>query len=137
MGENGLEGTGTFTIETSYPFVVRTIEDFAAHWSSLWHIHPMLNGTISHKINGQFTINRSNVTSREYTVSYSGTGTYHFEAEAIQIISGLVAEAHWDGILGTAYPPEDQPVSPSDITTQQIIGDGTVKLEYTTKLVAQ
>ena len=137
MAENGLEGMGSFNIETSYPFEVRSIEDFAANWMSLWILNPMLNGIINHKINCQFKVSRSNTASQDFTVSYNGSGTYHFEAEAMQIISGINFEPQYigDGISRSTIP--EQPISPSDITTQRISGDGTVKLEYTTKLVAQ
>ena len=137
MAENGLEGTGSFDIETSYPFEVHSIEDFAANWMSLWLINPMLNGIVNHKINCQFKVSRSNTASQDFTVSYNGSGTYHIEAEAMQIISGIHFVARHDGgiLYSSAIP--DQPISPSDITTQRISGDGTVKLEYTTKLVAQ
>ena len=130
MAENGLEGKGTFTIDTSYPFVVRSIEDFAANWMSLWTLQPMLNGTMSHKLTGQFTVSRSNISSKEFTVSYTGEGSYHLDAEAVEIITGVNGD-HWND------KDYDHHITPANITTRKVNGDGTVKLNYTTKLVAQ
>ena len=130
MAENGLEGTGSFNIDTSYPFEVRSIEDFAANWFSYWADEQMLNGTMSHKLTCQFTVNRSNIASKEFTVSYTGAGTYHLDAEAVEIISGINGD-YWND------EDYDHHITPDNITTRQVSGDGTVKLEYTTKLVAQ
>ena len=130
MAENGLEGTGSFNIDTSYPFEVRSIEDFAANWFSYWADEQMLNGTMSHKLTCQFTVNRSNIASKEFTVSYIGAGTYHLDAEAVEIISGINGD-YWND------KDYDHHITPDNITTRQVSGDGTVKLEYTTKLVAQ
>ena len=130
MAENGLEGHGSFSIDTSYPFVVRSIEDFAANWMSLWTLETMLNGTMRHKIDCQFTVNRSNETSKEFTVRYNGTGSYHLDAEVVEIINGVNGD-HWND---SEY---DHHITPDNITTRQASGDGTVKLEFTTKFVAQ
>ena len=130
MTENGLESRGSFSIDTSYPFVVQSIEDFAANWMDLWTLHSMLNGTMNHKIDCQFTVYRSNETSKEFTVSYTGTGTYHLDAEVVEIINGINGD-HWND---SEY---DHHITPDNIITRQASGDGTVKLEFTTKLVAQ
>lgn len=130
MAEDGLQGTGTFTIDTSYPFVVRSIEDFAANWMSYWTLEPMLNGTMSHKLTGQFTVSRSNISSKEFTVNYTGEGTWHLDAEAVEIINGINGD-HWND------KDYDHHITPANITTRQVSGDGKVKLEYTTRIVAQ
>lgn len=130
MAENGLEGKGSINIDTSYPFEIRSIEDFAANWMSYWTLQPMLNGTMSHKLTGQFTVSRSNISSKEFTVSYTGEGSYHLDAEAVEIITGVNGD-HWND---SDY---DHHITPANITTRRVNGDGTVKLEYTTKLVAQ
>lgn len=129
MAENGLEGKGTFTIDTSYPFVVHSIEDFAANWMSYWTLQPMLNGTMSHKLTGQFTVSRSNISSKEFTVSYTGEGSYHLDAEAVEIINGINGD-HWND------KDYDHHITPANITTRQVSGDGKVKLNYTTRIVA-
>ncbi len=130
MAEDGLQGTGTFSIDTSYPFEVRSIEDFAANWMSLWTDEQMLNGTMSHKLTGQFTVSRSNISSKEFTVNYTGEGTWHLDAEAVEIINGINGD-HWND------KDYDHHITPANITTRQVSGDGKVKLEYTTRIVAQ
>ena len=63
-------------------------------------------------------------------MSYIGAGTYHLDAEAVEIISGINGD-YWND------EDYDHHITPDNITTRQVSGDGTVKLEYTTKLVAQ
>ena len=122
---DGDVGTGAFTITTSHPFAEQTIAEVAEamNKSSLTKsfFHNLLNGTIDHKIDCQFTLTRI-PDSEEYTVSYTGEGTYSFKANVVGIVEGVNFDTlSWHGI-------HDQ------IHSQEVTQEGSVKLKYVTKL---
>ena len=121
----GDEGKGSFTINTSHKFVEKTIDEYVQafnKWSNdLWIT--WLDGTINHKIDCQFTLTRI-PDSEEYAVSYTGQGTYSFKANVVDLVEGV----NFDD-LGHA-----QHVVKEQIHTREVSQEGSVKLQYTTKL---
>ena len=130
---NGLEGSGSFTLNTNYQFKEQNISDCikvfnSPNWfSEHFEVFRPFNGTLEHKVKCEFTITRTSVDSKEYEITYTGEGTYSLQTEVIEYITGVVI----------ADNPENSPtpnISAEDIRTTPITADGTFKLKYTTKL---
>ncbi len=130
---NGLEGSGSFTLNTKYQFKEQNISDCLKVFNSPnWfnehsEVFRPFNGTLEHKVKCEFTITRTSVDSKEYEITYTGEGTYSLQTEVIEYITGVVI----------ADNPENSPtpnISAEDIHTTPITADGTFKLKYTTKL---
>ena len=130
---NGLEGSGSFTLNTKYQFKEQNISDClkvfnSPNWfSEHFEVFRPFNGTLEHKVKCEFTITRTSVDSKEYEITYTGEGTYSLQTEVIEYITGVVI----------ADNPENSPtpnISAEDIHTTPITADGTFKLKYTTKL---
>ena len=123
----GEQGTGRFTINTTHSFVEQAIPDYveATNKSSGFDAvsHNLLDGTIEHKIDCQFTLTRI-PDSEEYTVSYDGEGTYSFKANIVGIVEGV----DFDN-FGTSWHVITEQVHPREVTQE-----GSVKLRYVTKL---
>ena len=127
----GNTAKGSFTINTSNPFVEKTVEQFCTIFNQantsdlLYQMYNLLNGTIDHNINCQYTITRPSADSKAYTISFVGEGTYKFNAEVVDRIENF----NFDN-----YPGLEQTLTPDDITTRQVEAEGTVRLTYDTKL---
>ena len=123
----GEQGTGRFTINTMHSFVEQTIPEYVeavnkSNGTSVCY-HNLLNGTIEHKIDCQFTLTRI-PDSEEYTVSYTGDGSYSFKANVVGIVEGV----NFDNFGASWHVIADQ-VHPREVTQE-----GSVKLKYMTKL---
>ena len=127
----GNTAKGSFTINTSNPFVEKTVEQFCTIFNQantsdlLYQMYNLLNGTIDHNINCQYTITRPSADSKAYTISFVGEGTYKLNAEVVDRIENF----NFDN-----YPGLEQTLTPDDITTRQVEAEGTVRLTYDTKL---
>jgi len=127
----GNTAKGSFTINTSNPFVEKTVEQFCTIFNQantsdlLYQMYNLLNGTLDHNINCQYTITRPSADSKAYTISFVGEGTYKFNAEVVDRIENF----NFDN-----YPGLEQTLTPDDITTRQVEAEGTVRLTYDTKL---
>lgn len=127
----GNTAKGSFTINTSNPFVEKTVEQFCTIFNQantsdlLYQMYNLLNGTIDHNINCQYTITRPSADSKAYTISFVGEGTYKFNAEVVDRIENF----NFDN-----YPGLEQTLIPEDIITRQVEAEGTVRLTYDTKL---
>ena len=122
----GDEGKGNFTINTTYQFVEKTIPEFVELYNKYWGdmFLNLLDGTIEHKIMGQFTVSRI-PGSEEYSVSYIGEGTYSFKANVVDIIEGLDFDVNKLG---------QQHVIPEQVHAHEVTQEGAVRLKYVTKL---
>ncbi len=125
--ENG-QGSGNFTINTTYQFTDRTIPEFVEDFNrgdfgSIELFLTLLSGSIQHKIDCQFTVTK-NPDGEGYVVSYTGEGTYHFKAEIVDRVEGV----DFDN-LGN-----QQHVAVNQISTREVAQDGKVTLNYVTKL---
>ena len=120
----GDEGKGGFTISTIHPFEEQSIAEYLQHFNEGkdWDRN-LLNGTIEHKIDCQFTLTRI-PDSEEYAVSYTGQGTYSFKANIVGSIEGV----DFDNLFSKQHVIADQ------IHTREVTQDGSVRLNYTTKL---
>ena len=120
----GDEGKGGFTISTTHPFEEQSIAEYLQHFNEGkdWDRN-LLNGTIEHKIDCQFTLTRI-PDSEEYAVSYTGQGTYSFKANIIGTIEGV----DFDNLFSKQHVIADQ------IHTREVTQEGSVRLNYTTKL---
>lgn len=127
----GNEGTGKFTINTTHQFVDKTKEEFVQGVNNLFGgqgsvlgLVNLLNGTIAHKIDCEFTLVRND--DGGYTITYTGIGTYTFEAEVVSLIE------NWNY---TAFQnSENQKITVEDISTGIVNGEGGVSLNYTVTL---
>lgn len=124
---NGLEGHGTFTIDTTSSFEEKTIDSYAAAWASVkddtdmtYLFYNLLDGNIRHIIECSFTVTRSQ-DGKEYKIDYSGMGTYIFTANVVDHVSGIDYDEF----------PYSVKLTSDDITTRQINSEGTVQLSYT------
>lgn len=129
---NKLQGRGKFTINVSYPFVEKTKMEFLNQnkkvksildTSSSAYIN-LLNGTIQHKIDCDFTVSRS-TDGEEYFVNYTGIGSYKLNAE---VVNGVYHVGWYNTDVDFSETQLD------DITTRQMEAEGTVKLSYKTRL---
>ena len=130
---NGLEGSGSFTLNTNYQFKEQNISDCikvfnSPNWfSEHFEVFRPFNGTLEHKVKCEFTITRTSVDSKEYEITYTGEGTYSLQTEVLEYITGVVIA---DNLENSPTPN----ISAEDIHTTPITADGTFKLKYTTKL---
>ena len=131
--DNGLEGSGSFTLNTNYQFKEQNISDCikvfnSPNWfSEHFEVFRPFNGTLEHKVKCEFTITRTSVDSKEYEITYTGEGTYSLQTEVLEYITGVVIA---DNLENSPTPN----ISAEDIHTTPITADGTFKLKYTTKL---
>lgn len=128
---NGLEGTAKFVIDTNNPFVEKTKEQFIKDFNKynskedyILTFYNLLNGTISHKIEGEVKITRESVNAKEYDVTYIGSGTYSFEAEIIDRVDNYL----YEGLF------KEQNLTSDDFTTRKVEQEGQVMLKYSTKI---
>ena len=92
--EGSRTATGKFTIETSYDFVNLTKDEFINRWNnfdmdkynSIAIYSNMLNGTISHNIDCDYTIIR-NADSSVFSVYYTGEGTFDLTGNGVSAIN--------------------------------------------------
>lgn len=91
--EGSRTATGKFTIETSYDFVNLTKDEFINRWNNfdtnnntIVIYNNMLNGTISHKIDCDYTIVR-NADSSVFSVYYTGEGTFDLTGNGVSDIN--------------------------------------------------
>jgi hypothetical protein len=73
---------------------------------------------------GEIKITRESVNAKEYEVTYTGSGTYSFEAEVVDRVDNY----EYEGLF------EQQNIKSDDVTTRQVEQEGNVTLKYTTKL---
>ena len=128
----GNEGSGKFTINTTHPFVEKTKQQFVYDFNHIWSkegdifgLWNLLSGTISHKIDCEFTVVRSEADD-SYVVTYTGAGTYKFTAEGVALIENFNQTAFQNG--------EVMHNTVDDISTGITEAEGKVTLSYTTKL---
>lgn len=133
FADNGLTATGKFIIDVSNTFTEQTIHQFVKLFnSSSTSLKErifdsfLLNGIIQHRIECEYTLTRASVDSKEFDVSYKGTGAYALLADVITKVTGVDADALVKGSEQTIYV--------DNLTTRQINGDGSVTLKYSTKL---
>jgi len=122
------QGKGKFTINTTHPFTERTIPEYVeafnkGDFGSIELLLNLLSGTIQHKINCEFTVVR-NPEGEGYIVSYTGEGTYKFDAEIVDRVEGV----DFDNLGNPQHVIADQ------ISTRQTSQEGKVTLNYTVKL---
>ena len=137
----GDEGSGQFTINTSYPFVEKTLEQYANSFndedeSMIYRLISLLNGTLKHKIECEFKLVR-NANNDSYTVTYTGEGTYTLNAEIVDRVDNCNDNEYIEngGVAIAAFPlAGPHSIKAGDITTRQVEGEGSVKLKYTTIL---
>ena len=135
---NGLTATGKFTINVSNDFIEQTPEQFVSHFNTQKkHLYELvltgflLNGTIQHQIECEYTITRASVDSKEYDVTYKGTGTYALLADVVSRVTGYDIDPL---LYGDGKTPVEQAVAVENLITKEITTDGTVTLKYSTKL---
>ena len=122
------QGKGSFTINTTHPFTERTIPEFVeafnrGDFGSIELFLNLLSGTIQHKINCQFTVVRD-PEGDGYIASYTGEGTYKFDAEIVDRVEGV----DFDNLGNPQHVIADQ------ISTRQVSQEGKVTLNFTVKL---
>ena len=127
----GNEGSGQFTINTKHKFVEKTKQEFVhgfnralAKGGDVTGIFNLLNGTIKHKIDCEFTVVRN--ADNSYTVAFTGTGTYNLEAEGVALVENYDWSAQEAGV--------EQKITVDDISTGMTEAEGTVKLQYTVNI---
>ncbi len=81
--------TGKFTIETTYDFVNQTLSEFIHRWNNfdlqskvIAYYNNMLNGTIQHSIDCEYTIVR-NADSSVFSIYYTGEGTFDLTGNGV------------------------------------------------------
>ena len=127
---NGLEGTAKFVIDTNNSFVEKTKEQFIKDFNStgtkddILTLYNLLNGTISHKMECEVKITRESVSAKEYDVTYTGSGTYSFEAEVVERVDNY----EYEGFL------KQQNLTSDDVTTRKVEQEGKAMLKYSTKI---
>lgn len=132
LDETGKTATGTFTINTTNSFVEKTPEQFCTWFNKpgmddlVYQMYNLLGGTIDHSITCQYTLTRQNANSKEFDITYTGEGTYTFRAEIVDRVDNM----NFDN-----YPGGSQTITVDDITTREVQTEGTVTLNYTTKLL--
>lgn len=95
-GEPWLKGSGTFTINSAKPDHRKTAEEYSAMWRTskafyndiLETYNPTLDATMTRRMDGTFTVVYNESTKR-YEFTYTGTGTYRYDAICADFISGL------------------------------------------------
>ena len=91
----------------------------------------LLSGTIQHQIECEFTITRASVDSKEYDVTYKGTGAYALLAEVVSRVTGYDIDPL---LYGGGQTSIEQSIAVENLITKEIPLDGTVMLKYSTKL---
>ena len=133
---DGDKGTGKFTINTTNPFTETTLDKWlkkineaenTGEIQNMVILYGIFNGTIKHKIDCEFTLTR---TAEEgvYQVTYTGTGTYQVDANVVGEIFNLTRSEGYG-----LFVPGD-PISADDVTISPMSGEGTVTLNYSTKI---
>ena len=127
--ENGLKATGKFTIKASHKFIEKTknmyVQQIANPKSMDW-AYCLLNGIIQHQIECEYELTRESVDSKEFEVSYKGTGLYALLANCVYDVDGV----DWQELLNG----NGMEISTMDIITKESSYDGAVTLKYKTKL---
>jgi len=141
MGQfEGDKGTGQFTINTDNVFTESTLEEWVKNFNqytnmgqvkNAFAVYSFLNGTLSHHIDCQFTVTKSNEDD-SYVVDYTGTGTYTLNGQAIKNVNNLTV--HDEPVMGLHMPFFVGPISTGDVITQPVNATGDVTLKYTVKL---
>ena len=150
--------TGKFTIETSYDFVNLTKDEFIHRWNNFDPLYAtvsiynnMLNGTISHKIDCNYTIVR-NADSSVFSVYYTGEGIFDLTGNGVSDLNVTIrcqdyrSRPSFNNFLKTYrdLTPEEVIVGPMKFVIESrkyplkdVLNDhytGPVKLEYTKKI---
>ena len=93
-------GSGTFTINTSYDYNLKTAEDVASWYRDGSHmvekLNLMLNGTMRRNITGTFTIEWSN-SDNAYVIKLKSSGRYQLNSVCYDGLSGLVVQTDENG----------------------------------------
>lgn len=138
FAENGLTATGKFTINVSNKFIEQTPQQFVSCFNTKKrHLYELvltgflLSGTIQHQIECEFTITRASVDSKEYDVTYKGTGAYALLAEVVSRVTGYDIDPL---LYGGGQTSIEQSIAVENLITKEIPLDGTVMLKYSTKL---
>ena len=132
----GETGTGKFTMSTTNPFTEQSLKQWVESFNKSENagdidarvlLHGMLDGTLKHNIECEFTLTRTE-NEGEYLVSYTGSGTYELQANVVAGVDNLTRGA----TMGVIIPGD--PITSSDVTVRQIYADGNVTLKYAVKL---
>jgi len=127
--ENGLKATGKFTIKANHKFIEKTknmyVQQIANPKGMDW-AYCLLNGIIQHQIECEYELTRESVDSKEFEVSYKGTGLYALLANCVYDVDGV----NWQELLNG----NGMQISTMDIITKESSYDGAVTLKYKTKL---
>lgn len=127
--ENGLKATGKFTIKANHKFIEKTKLMYAkqiANPKGMDWAYCLLNGIIQHQIECEYELTRESVDSKEFEVSYKGTGLYALLANCVYDVDGV----NWQELLNG----NGAEISTTDIITKESSYDGAVTLKYKTKL---
>ena len=89
----------------------------------LYRLNNLLNGTIKHKIDCEFHLVRNEAGS--YTVTFTGSGTFHFSGENVALIENMDR---------SAWGSENQHITSDDVSTGITETDGKVSLRYVVTL---
>ena len=95
-GEPWLRGSGTFTINSVKADHHKTIEEYSAMWQTskayyndiVETYNPTLDATMTRHMEGTFSVVYNESTKR-YEFTYTGTGTYRYDAICADFITGL------------------------------------------------
>ena len=133
----GNEATGKFSINTAYPFTEKTKDQFVKIFNNeneelFYRLDNLLNGTLKHKIEGEFKLTRNDDST--FSIEYAGSGTYEIEAEVVSRIDNFVTSAY-NSHNGAERIVEAHNVKVADVTTRIVNANGNVKLKYKTKLM--
>ena len=127
----GVEGSGKFTINTKHEFIEKTKQEFVngfnkalAKGGDVTGVLNLLNGTIAHKIDCDFTVVRN--ADDSYTVTYTGLGTFNFEGEGVALVENYDFSAIDAGV--------EQKITVDDVSTSITEAEGKVTLNYTVKI---
>lgn len=94
-GQRPQSGSGTFTIDTSYDYNLKTADELASWYRDGSHllekINLMLNGTMKHKLTGTFTLEWSD-SEGAYVIHLKGTGTYALDCVYYDGVANMVVE---------------------------------------------
>lgn len=131
---NGSEARGKFSINTTYPFTEKTKEEFVNIFNNeneelVYRYDNLLNGTLKHKIEGEFKLTRND--NSTYSVEYTGNGSYEIEAEVVSRIDNLISYT----TNSSERVTEGHNVKVADVTTRIVNANGNVTLKYNTTLM--
>ena len=124
----GKEAKGKVTINTTHFFEEQTMEDVVKkvnkyNFGQLYNC--LLNGHIDHKIECEFTVTRPSEESQDYSISFTGEGTYNLSAEIVDKLTNYNFDYQFYG---------GQSLTTDNVLTRQLNLDGKVSLEYKAKL---